>query len=181
MKHFRTFAIVFLILLSYESVRADEVAAPAESATATVPAEAAAAAPMPAADEIQTVKAPEAPAPAAPATEASASAATTEVAAAPAIEAVRAPASAEPAVPAPAPQVKPSVEVVKISQKNKKWKNNGLRKVKTACEVMDNPDGKKIGLLKLDRKLWTDEIDKDGWYKVTRKAGPGFVKKECFE
>ncbi len=143
MKHFRTYALVFLMILSFNSAQADEeIAAPVEAA----------------AEEVTTAADPAA--------------------------ADRAPASVEVA-PAPAPEEKPSViptvAVVSEKAKNKKWKNNGLRKVKSACEVMDNPEGKKIGMLKLDRKLWTDEIDKDGWYKVTRKNGPGFVKKECFE
>ncbi len=188
MKHIGTFVVVFLILLSFEVVRADEVAATpppaaAEAAPAPTPdAQAAPAAEAPAANT--TVQAPPPPAEAAPAPVEAASASATEVAASP-VANERAPASIETGTPAPAPEAKPAVDEPKMdlvrAKKHKKWKQNGLRKVKSACEILNNPEGTKIGILKLERKLWTDEIDKEGWYKVTRKDGPGYVKKECFE
>lgn len=145
MKHLRTYVIVFLVLASFNLVRAEENVAPAVESS-----------PAPAPEEVTTAADPSA--------------------------VDRTPASLGTATaPEEKPSVVPSIALVSEKAKHKRWKNNGLRKVKSACEVMDNPDGKKIGMLKLERKLWTDEIDNEAWYKVTRKSGPGFVKKECFE
>lgn len=85
---------------------------------------------------------------------------------------VASPAPGPASVPESSPEAKPVIR--------KSGKKNGLHTVKLSCEYFDNPEGKKIGKLKLKRELWTDDHSAD-WYKVYRKEGPAFAKKECFE
>lgn len=77
--------------------------------------------------------------------------------------------------PAPAPEKK---EEPKKEKKSKKV--NKTRKVKTACDIFDNPDGKKVGTLKVGTPIWTDE-HAEGWLKVYRKNSVGYAKTDCFE
>ncbi len=56
---------------------------------------------------------------------------------------------------------------------------NGLRSTKAACDLHEQPDGKKISTLRADKRVWTDDYNGQ-WYKVYRKAGFAFAKKSCF-
>ncbi len=73
------------------------------------------------------------------------------------------------------PADKPATAPAKKSKKT-----NKTRKVKTACDILDNPDGKKVGTLKVGSPLWTDEHN-ESWVKVYRKSSVGYAKTECFE
>lgn len=103
----------------------------------------------------------------------------------PAIQTQPAATEAEPGTsPAPTP-IPESIATEPASapefQKEKKTKKvSKTRKVKTACDIFDSPDGKKVGTLKVGTPIWTDE-HAEGWVKVYRKSGTGYAKTECFE
>lgn len=79
------------------------------------------------------------------------------------------------------PESAPAPEPEKVEKKEKKTKKiNKTRKVKTACDILDSPDGKKVGTLKVGVPIWTDE-HVEGWAKVYRKSGIGYAKTDCFE
>ncbi|OQW46822.1 MAG: hypothetical protein A4S09_02635 [Proteobacteria bacterium SG_bin7] len=82
----------------------------------------------------------------------------------------------EEATPEPPPEKTQEPEL----EKSEKKKVNKTRKVKTACDILDGPGGKKVGTLKVGTPIWTDGHD-DGWVKVYRKAGIGYSKTDCFE
>lgn len=92
--------------------------------------------------------------------------------------------------PAPDPAVKEKqspapasvVEVPppgKPAMKMKKADTNGLRSTKVGCELREEPDGKKVGTLRAEKQVWTDDYN-EGWFKVYRQTGTAFAKKSCF-
>ncbi len=96
------------------------------------------------------------------------------------------PETSAPPTPVPTPAVAPEKPADKPADKaiekpaKKSKKTNKTRKVKTACDILDNPDGKKVGSLKVGAPLWTDEHS-EGWAKVYRKSSVGYAKMDCFE
>lgn len=72
-----------------------------------------------------------------------------------------------------------SADAEKKPRKVKFDKSNGLKTTVIDCELLDQPNGKKIGFQKSGKAIWTDDHDQD-WYKVYRKTGEAFLKKTCF-
>lgn len=90
------------------------------------------------------------------------------------------PETATPPATIPTPEAPKTAPALKAEPAKKSKKTNKTRKVKTACDILDNPDGKKVGTLKVGTPLWTDEHN-EAWVKVYRKSSVGYAKKECFE
>ncbi len=59
--------------------------------------------------------------------------------------------------------------------------SDAMRTPGSDCSLRSSPgtDGKRLGVAKKGRKIWTENHD-TGWFKVYRKKGHAFVSKSCF-
>lgn len=64
-----------------------------------------------------------------------------------------------------------------------KGKGGGLKTVKANCNMRKTPSqkGKKLGLVKTGRKIWTESANAK-WFKVLRQNGEAaYINRECFD